>query len=837
MKKRFNWLIGIAVFVLIFTSVNVVSAATDSYERISGDDRILTAIEMSKVGWPLGLSAGDSDVILARADNPIDALAASNLAGYLDAPILLTYPTKIRQEVLDEINRLGAENIYIVGGTSAVSTSIENKLKDSGLTVYRAGKKDRYYTAGIINTYADAHSSTKALVVNGSRVADAVSAASEAALNKVPVYLATKDELPIQLPKSIKDIVIYGGVGVLSEKLEKDLRAQGYNVTRKSGADRYKTNVDALASLSPVDRVLVVRGTSVSNKKEDYPDAVASSGLAARLGAHIMISDNDRAVTDIKDFLQDNYKKVYVIGGQAAIQPLVMNGLNLTKEEHIENHQISYNSYSEYHSLNQHNAIDFSSFEVINNVMEGLLRIGPDHQLVPGVAKSYKANDDYTEFVFHLRKDAKWTDNRPVLAEDFVKAWQRAVHPATESTYSYLMDSIKNAKSIQSMNDPLYAKSQELGVKALDDYTLKVELEESTPYFAFNTAHPYFFPQPRWADKDFGSERSTTWFNGPFILSDRKKDGKWTLKKNELYWDYLNVNLKEMTVQVTKDTTEAMNLYQDDKLDMALIREVSETLKSNPDYKTKLEPVTFFLELNHKRQSIQNKNLRKALMASIDRQRLVGNFNYNQQPAHYLVPKEFTYKGSLDFRNQYPSFNLSSNSEVQALWTDAKEQLGVDTLTLELLISGSATGVKTGQIIKDELESSLPGLNINVTAPEKFVEALGKADSGDFDLYFRGWGPDYRDPSDFLNLYTTNSYYNYGGYSNTQYDQLVQDVLSANRWENLQKAERILVQEDAAVIPLMQRTSTYLQKDNLKGVVWESVNMDNLKDFKWTYVK
>lgn len=204
-------------------------------------------------------------------------------------------------------------------------------------------------------------------------------------------------------------------------------------------------------------------------------------------------------------------------------------------------------------------ATDEVSFIVLNNVMEGLYRLGKDNKPVPGVAESYEVSQDGKVYTFKLRKDAKWSNGDPVTAHDFVFAWRRVLDPKTASEYAYIMYDIKNAEEINQGKLPV----DQLGVKALDDYTLQVELKNPVPYFVSLTVFSSFMPQNEKFVKSqgekYGLEANTTLYNGPFVLSEWKHEQGWTYKKNPNYWDKDNVKLETINVKVVKDTATAVN--------------------------------------------------------------------------------------------------------------------------------------------------------------------------------------------------------------------------------------------------------------------------------------
>ncbi|MCM3663660.1 cell wall-binding repeat-containing protein [Mesobacillus subterraneus] len=304
------FLLTVASFVFLASQ----SFAAPYYERISGVNRIETSVEISRAGWETA-----DNVILARADNPADALSSASLSGAADAPILLTSPNSISDVVLDEIDRLGASTVYILGGKGAISPVIEEELISYGFDVIRLGGSTRFDTAALINKEAGGAYGTKAIVVNGYAVADALSASSNSAINQIPIYLSKTGSLPVNLPSTIKEVTIYGGTGVVSTEVETLLKKQGKTVTRIAGNDRYLTNI-AAADPSLAENVIIVRGTSTSRTSEQYPDAVAGAGLSHKLGANIILSHPTSVKPDVQEYFMNNrYFGYFILGGEGAV--------------------------------------------------------------------------------------------------------------------------------------------------------------------------------------------------------------------------------------------------------------------------------------------------------------------------------------------------------------------------------------------------------------------------------------------------------------------------------------------------------------------------------------
>ncbi|WP_052144749.1 N-acetylmuramoyl-L-alanine amidase [Halalkalibacter okhensis] len=320
--KKNSWIVlTIALIFTLFHTAHTVSANTIS-ERISGSDRIGTAIEISKKGF-----SSSSAVIIARSDEPADALAASSLVAAKNAPILLSRQGSLDDRVLAEIRRLGADTVYVLGGKAAISDSVVNRLKSGGVKeVKRVSGSDRFQTANEINKEAGLTNKDTAILVNGLTVADALSASSVVANKNLPIYLARQDRLPVNLPSSVKNVVIFGGTVAINSNVEQQLKNKGIKVTRISGSDRFATSVEAAkwAKLSG-DKNIVVRGTPVSSQAEDYPDAVAASGLAKQYKAPILLTRPERASDSVINYIQSSNKSTTVIGGTMAVADTVFN--------------------------------------------------------------------------------------------------------------------------------------------------------------------------------------------------------------------------------------------------------------------------------------------------------------------------------------------------------------------------------------------------------------------------------------------------------------------------------------------------------------------------------
>ncbi|MED4268746.1 peptide ABC transporter substrate-binding protein [Geobacillus stearothermophilus] len=497
---------------------------------------------------------------------------------------------------------------------------------------------------------------------------------------------------------------------------------------------------------------------------------------------------------------------------------------------------------SEIPSLDPALATDQVSFIVLNNVMEGLYRLGKDNKPVPGVAESYTVSEDGKTYTFKLRQDAKWSNGDPVTAHDFVFAWRRVLDPKTKAEYAYIMYDIKNAAAVNTGKLPV----DQLGVKALDDYTLQVELENPIPYFISLTVFGTFMPQNEkfvkaQGDK-YGLEANTTLYNGPFVLSEWKHEQGWTYAKNPNYWDKDTVKLEKINVKVVKETATMVNLYDTKKADRVILSaEFVDKYKNDKNFHTYLEPSIFWLRMNTKKEPLNNVNARKAIAMAIDKEAMVNTlFNNGSVVANYAVPKDFvTGPDGKDFRDANGDLVSYNVDEAKKLWEQAKKELGKDKFTIELLNYDDDVAKKVGEYLKEQLEKNLPGLTVNIKQ-QPFKQKLELESNMQYELSFSGWGPDYQDPMTFLDLWTTNNPHNQTGWSNAEYDKLIKDAKTTllgdlqARWDAMLKAEKILF-EEMPIAPLYQRGRAYLQREYVKDIVIHSFGGDY--SYKWAYIE
>ncbi|MGE7915584.1 peptide ABC transporter substrate-binding protein [Lysinibacillus xylanilyticus] len=488
-------------------------------------------------------------------------------------------------------------------------------------------------------------------------------------------------------------------------------------------------------------------------------------------------------------------------------------------------------------------SVDALAVTAMNSVFEGLYRIGPENTPVPGMAESYETSEDGTVYTFKLRQDAVWSNGTPVTAHDFEYAWKRAINPETQAIYSYLMLDIKNAASVQKEGDPLYGKVDEIGVKALNDYTLEVQLNAPLPYFLSLTTYAPFFPLNKEFTEAQGDqyalEAANMIYNGPFVMESWQHGQGWTFVKNENYWDKDSVKLTKITQKIVKDTATAVNLYEAGEIDTAeLSSEYVAQYKDSPEFSTFLKPNTYFIRMNHENKILSNKNIRKAIDMAWDKQGFADVILQDGSiPAYFLVPLGLsTDEKGVDFREGNGDMNKTNVELAKEAWATGLKELGVDQVKLEFLTYDRAESKKAAEFIKNQLETNLKGLELTINMqPNKQKLALEGA--VDYDLDYGGWGPDYQDPMTYIELFESTAYYNQSHYKNEKVDALIKEAKTTSdvseRWKLMQQAEKIMM-DDVAFAPTFQKGISRLTKPYVKNLYEHPFSADI--SYKWVEI-
>ena len=504
------------------------------------------------------------------------------------------------------------------------------------------------------------------------------------------------------------------------------------------------------------------------------------------------------------------------------------NSATSSKETKSTKQEIAVSTPGELSTLDSAQYTDVNSSDMIGQVSEGLYRLNKDGNPELAMAKEEpKVSEDGLTYTFKLR-EAKYSDGTPVRAQDFVYAFQNVVDPKTTSSSSHRMDIFKNGEKIR--NGELSV--DQLGVKALDDQTLELDLVAPAPFLPeILTGTPFMPKQEKFASekgKAYGTSADNFVGNGPFVIKGWDGNNEsWTLEKNPTYWDAKNVKLKKVKVQVVKEIATGVNLFNDGQLDYTTLSDVY--AQNNQDNKLAHfvpKAMVGYISANHKRPVTGNVHVRQAILQAINKKSYTKNvLSDGSQPLNGFVPTNFAKNPETgeDYRKEAGDLMPYDLKAAQKNWELAKKELGKDEIELELLASDTATSKKTVEFLQGQLQQNLPGLKIDIKNVP-LQNRLDLQDKSEFDLVYGTWTPDYADPINFLEFYDSTGGLNSSGYTNKAYDAGLEEARTtlakdpAKRWDKLIEMEKQLVEKDTAVLPFYQGSVAYLKSERLHGL-------------------
>lgn len=487
-----------------------------------------------------------------------------------------------------------------------------------------------------------------------------------------------------------------------------------------------------------------------------------------------------------------------------------------------------------------------TGFGQTGNVFESFYRLGKNGKPTAGLAKTGTVSKDGKTWTFKIR-DSKWSNGDPIVAQDFVYSWRRSLNPKTASPYAYLFSGVKNADAIIAGKKSPNA----LGISAPDKKTVVVKLNRPIAYFRVLMAYPLFGPQNEKVVRKYGNRYATKAqyqvYSGPFKIKGwNGTNDTWSFVKNNDYWDKKVVKLNKINYQVVKSNNTGYQMYQQGKLDLTpLSSEQVKNLKSNQDFTQYPYSLVRFLLYNFKdknavnRKALNNKNIRLALSLSIDRdivtKKVLGNGS--------TLPKGFVAndlaanpKTGIDFAKEQAVKNTVDYNPALAkkYWQKGLQEIGQKSLTFDVLSSNDETDSdQLTQYLQSQWTKELKGIKINITnIPDK--STTSRAQQGNFDIYLSHWGGDFNDPMTFMQIPMTGTSYNYGKWSNSEYDNLVkkagnQDANNPDtRWNDLISAAKI-VNSNQTITPIYQQTTAYLQNKRVHGII------HNTAGTQWSY--
>ena len=520
----------------------------------------------------------------------------------------------------------------------------------------------------------------------------------------------------------------------------------------------------------------------------------------------------------------------FVVASLAAAPVLAAGTHPVTGETLADDQTFTYSMLDEMSSLDPQIMEDVSGSEFARDLFEGLMNQDAEGNLIPGVATGYTTNDAGDVYTFTLRDDAVWSDGTPVTAGDYVYAWRRLADPETASPYSwfiYVMALVNGPAVLAGDLDP-----SELGVTAIDDHTLEVQLEGPLTYFAATTTHASTFPTPAWVIEEHGenwTKVENIVGNGAYVLTEHIPNERATRERSVTYWNNGATILDKVVTLVVNDENTDLTRYLAGEYDKGTVP-TGQYLRLKEEYPNqatsfpRLCTYYYWFNVSESGQpALKDVRVRQALSYAVNRTVITENILQAGQVDAYT----FTPGATAGFEVPEVEFGALSQDERNAKAKELLAEAGFNAdnpLSIEILYNTSEAHKKIAIAVTQMWKQNF-GASINSTlANMEWKTFLETKRNQNFDVTRSGWCGDYNEASTFLDLMNTVSGSNEGKYSNAEVDALLADAkTSDNPAANYTRIEEIIANE-MPIIPVYHYAGVFMLKETLKG--WPYGNVE-----------
>lgn len=488
-------------------------------------------------------------------------------------------------------------------------------------------------------------------------------------------------------------------------------------------------------------------------------------------------------------------------------------------------------------TLDPHKSTGTWESTIVGDMMMGLMTEDIMGNAIYGSAISHEASPDGFVYTFNIRPGLVWSDGVPVTAHDFVFAMRRILNPATASQYASLLYVIKNAAPVNMGT----MEGEGLAVRAVDDMTLEITLENPAPYFLELLTHQTTAPVPMHKVKELGAAwvRAGNYVsNGAYVLAEWVPQGHVKLVKNELFFDAANVAIEEVVFIPTTDAAAALNMFRAGELDYnrgAPLQQI-DWMRENLAEEFISHPYMglSYIQINTQREPFNDPRVRLALSLVLEREVYTDKIlRAGQTPAYSFVPPGIN---NHEFGENMSFEGLPITERVQ-MAKDLLAEAGFDRsnpLTFEYKYREGIDGKRLAVVTRAMWQRA--GIKANLLKVEVKTH-YADLRVGNFDVADAGWIGDYNDSQNFLYLLQTSTgQMNYGKYSNTTYDSLMdtanQTLDLGVRGNLMRQAEAIMLAEQP-LIPTYFASSQSLVHTYVKG--WEA-NVSHRHRTRYIYI-
>lgn len=464
-------------------------------------------------------------------------------------------------------------------------------------------------------------------------------------------------------------------------------------------------------------------------------------------------------------------------------------------------------------TLDPHLISTVSEQRILSGLFEGLVTPHPETtRAMPGIAESWEVAEDRVTYTFALRDDARWSDGTAITAEQIVGSWIRILDPETASPAAWFPAMFIDGAAEFNAGE---ADSSQVALRAVDENTLQFETAGPRPYLIDALAHHSFQVVPLHAIEEYGRDWTLPENfvgNGPYVLTEWSSQDRIVLERNPAYWNAATVELERVAFRAGDDAA-LYDMYDRGEIDWATTVPSSRhgEARLRDDYHVSPHLGTYYYVLNNEQAPLDDPDVRRALAMAIDRPALLKAAAPGGQIAAYsLVPDLEGYRGVSGVRQDVAG--------AQSLLSEAGYPRGRGFPELTILYNSGETHHAIAQAVQAQWLNHL-GIDVQLEA-QAWGAYVSRWESGDFDIIRVGWIGDYPDPHTFLEMFLADDAMNGGNFSSERYGVLIADAArmerGPDRFAVLQEAEEILVEDQAAVIPIYH----YVNRDLIDLQKW-----------------
>ena len=497
---------------------------------------------------------------------------------------------------------------------------------------------------------------------------------------------------------------------------------------------------------------------------------------------------------------------------------------------------LHYGNGAEPQGLDPHIVTGVPENHIVSALFEGLTSKNPyTLEPEPGVAQRWEISDDGLVYIFHLNPEARWSNGDTVVAADFVWSWQRALSPVMGNQNAYMLFPVKNAEEYATGK---LENFNEVGIRAIDAHTLRIELNAPTPFFLQLLDHYSTFPVHRPTLEKFGkgTDRFTPWTrvenlvgNGPFVLTEWKLNRRIKVQRSPTYWDRDKVRLNGVVFYPTENVATEERMFRAGQLHytgtIPLDKIPVYKAMENSPYVNAPYLGTYYYLLNTQAAPLDDVRVRKALAKSINRRQLIDSVMHGiNEPAYSITPP--------DTLGYFPPKLLEYDVDLaRQLLAEAGYPNGEGWPGLELLYNTHEAHRKIAVALQQMWKDTL---NIDITlANQEWKVYLDTVDQMNFQMARRGWIGDYVDANNFLDLFLCGGGNNSTGFCDAEFDDMVQRqapraTSREERYAIFYAAETRLM-EAVPIIPIYTYSSNHLIHPSVKGMPSNLMDSLNLK--------